>query len=409
MEKSEFFREARSDLAGPLAGLRVLEAATTWAGPHCAALLGDFGADVIKIELPGGEVGRRLPPFLPGHAAKISAFNATVNRNKRSLALDLRKPEGRDLFLRLAAMSDFVVENFRPGTLASWGLGYADVRRVRADVIYVSISGFGQFGPDHERAGYDPIAQARSGFMTLNGNPEGGPVKSATWIADNLGGMHGALAALAALAHRTRTGEGQHIDVALLDALLATSDANPTLGAAGVPLERWGNEFSFCAPASAYRCADGWIYVGILLDSHWKTLARVIGRPELADHADFALTAQRVSHRAEANRLLSQFCAERSAAEAERVLAAAGLCAGAVCSFAESARDPHVLARDMLQSVAQEDGRPAAIIGPAAKLSRTPLRVRSGAPALGAHADEILAELGIDADARAKLREAGII
>ncbi|MGH7292398.1 MAG: CaiB/BaiF CoA transferase family protein, partial [Myxococcota bacterium] len=267
MEKAEFFRDARSDLTGPLAGVRVLEAATTWAGPHCAALLGDFGADVIKVELPGGEVGRRIPPFLPGHATPVSAFNATVNRNKRSLTLDLRKPEGRDVFLRLAAKSDFVIENFRPGTLAGWGLGYADVRRARADVIYVSISGFGQFGPDHDRAGYDPIAQARSGYMSLNGHPEGGPVKSGTWIADNLGGMHAALAALAALAHRTRTGEGQHIDVALLDAMLATSDANPSLGATGVPLERWGNEFSFCAPASAYRCADGWIYVGVLLDT----------------------------------------------------------------------------------------------------------------------------------------------
>ena len=409
MEKAEFFRDARTDLAGPLSGLRVLEAATTWAGPFCAALLGDFGADVIKIELPGGEVARRLPPFLPGHAAPISAFNATANRNKRSLTLDLRRPEGRDLFLRLAAKTDFVVENFRPGTLAGWGLGYADVCRVRPDVIYVSISGFGQFGPDHDRAGYDPIAQARAGFMSLNGDPAGGPVKGGTWVADSLGGMHAALASLAALAHRQRTGEGQHIDIALLDAMLATSEANPTLGALGVPLARWGNEFSFCAPASAFRCSDGWIYVGVLLDSHWKILARTIGRPELADHADFALTAKRVANRAEANRLVSEFCATRTVAEVERLFGGAGLTAGAVRTYAESARDPHVLARDMLQNVAQEDGQPAPIIGPAAKLSRTPLRVRSGAPALGAHSDAILAELGLDEDACAKLRSTGII
>ena len=409
MEKSEFFREARTDLTGPLAGLRVLEATTTWAGPFCAALLGDFGADVIKLELPGGEVSRRLTPFLPGHSTPISAFNATVNRNKRSLALDLRKPEGRDLFLRLATLSDFVVENFRPGTLASWGLGYADVRRVRPDVIYVSVSGFGQFGPDHDRAGYDPIAQARSGYMSLNGSPAGDPVKSATWLADDLGGLHAALAALAALAHRTRTGEGQHIDVALLDALLATSNASPTLGALGVPIERLGNEFSFCAPASAFRCSDGWIYLGVLLDSHWKALARLIGRPDLVDHPDFARSAERVANRSEASRLALEFCAPRTVAEVESLCAAAGLTAGAVRTYAESARDPHVLARDMLQSVAQEDGQPAPIIGPAAKLSRTPLRVRSGAPALGAHSDEILAEIGIDSDACAKLRSAGII
>ncbi|MEX2205727.1 MAG: CoA transferase [Myxococcota bacterium] len=409
MEKAEFFREARSDLTGPLAGLRVLEAATTWAGPFCAALLGDFGADVIKVELPGGEVSRRLPPFLPGHDRPISAFNATVNRNKRSLTLDLRKAEGRDVFLRVAATCDFVVENFRPGTLAGWGLGYTDVRRVRPDVIYVSVSGFGQFGPDHDRAGYDPIAQARSGYISLNGSPDGDPVKSATWLADDLGGIHAALAALAAHAHRCRTGEGQHIDVALLDGLLATSNANPTLGALGVPLERWGNEFSFCAPASAFRCRDGWIYLGVLLDSHWQVLARLMGRPELADDPEFAVTAKRVANRAEVNRLVSEFCAEREAADVERVCAGAGLTAGAVRSFAESARDPHVQARDMLQSVAQEDGRPAPIIGPAAKFSRTPVKVRRGAPALGAHSDEILAEVGIDADARAKLRDAGIL
>jgi formyl-CoA transferase len=409
MEKDEFYAEARRDLTGPLAGLRVLEACTTWAGPMCAALLGDFGADVIKVELPGGEVTRRLPPFMPGHAEPISIFNATANRNKRSLTLDLRRPEGRDVFLKLAAKSDFVVENFRPGTLDGWGLGYADVRQVRPDVIYVSISGFGQFGPDHDRAGYDPIAQARSGYMALNGPPEGGPTKSVSWLADDLGGLNGALAALAALTHRMRTGEGQRIDIALLDGMLGASNGNPTMGALGVPLERWGNEFSFCAPSSAWRCADGWIYAGVLLDSHWRALAISMGHPELAEHPDFATTPARVVNRAEANRLVSEFCASRPVALLEKLFCEAGLTAGTIASYADSARDPHVLARDMLQSVPQWDGVPAPIIGPTAKLSRTPLRVRSGAPGLGAHADEILAEVGIDADARAKLRESGVV
>ncbi len=409
MKKSEFFREARRDLLGPLAGLRVLEACTTWAGPKCAALLGEYGADVIKVELPGGEVGRRIPPFLPGHDEPISAFHATVNRNKRSLTLDLRRPEGRDVFLALAARSDVVVENFRPGTLAGWGLGYADVRKVRADVIYVSVTGFGQFGPDHDRAGYDPIAQARSGFMSLNGEPDGGPMKAAIWLADSLGGMHAALATVAALAHRMRTGEGQHVDVALLDSLLASSDWNPTLGAAEIEAGRYGNEFSFCAPAGAWRCSDGWIYAGILLDSHWKTFARLAGRADLADDPEFATSAARVRNRAAANALMVEYCATRSVAEAEAALSGAGLTAGAVRSYVESARDPHVLARDMLQTVPQAGGKPAAVIGPAAKLSRTPLSVRSGAPALGQHNDEILEELGLSPDERAKLRDAGII
>ena len=273
-----------------------------------------------------------------------------MNRNKRSLTLDLRKPEGRDVFLQLAAKSDFVVENFRPGTLAGWGLGYADVRRVRPDVIYVSITGFGQFGPDHDRAGYDPIAQARSGYMSLNGSRDGDPMKSTTWLADDLGGMHGALAALAALAHRTRTGEGQQIDVALLDGLLATSNANPTLGALGraaralgqrVQLLRAGERVPLprrldLSGRAARRALEG---------------ARARDRPAGARRRPgFATTAQRVANRAEANRLVEEFCAARPVAEAERLCAAAGLTAGAVRSYAESARDPHVLARDMLQS-----------------------------------------------------------
>ncbi len=409
MEKADFFREARRDLTGPLAGVRVLEACTTWAGPHCAALLGEYGADVIKVELPEGEVGRRIPPLIAEHQPPLSVFHATVNRNKRSLTLDLRVREGQDLFLALAAKSDVVVENFRPGTLGGWGLGYADVRKVRPDVIYVSITGFGQFGPDHDRAGYDPIAQARSGFMTINGEPDGGPMKAAIWLADTLGGMHGALATMAALAHRARTGEGQHIDVALLDGLLASSDWNPSLGAAGIDPGRYGNEFSFCAPAGAWRCTDGWIYAGILLDSHWKLFAKLAGRPDLADDAEFATAAARVKNRGEANRLMIEFCASRTKREAEEALCGAGLTAGAVQSYVESARDPHVRDRDMLQEVLQYDGKPAAVIGPAAKLSRTPLRVRSGAPALGQHNDEILAELGLSPEERAKLKEKKIV
>ncbi|HEX2483693.1 MAG TPA: CoA transferase, partial [Myxococcota bacterium] len=169
MRKSEFYREARRDLPGPLAGVRVLEATSTWAGPMCGCVLADFGADVVKVEPPGGEVARRLPPALPG--TQTSALHATVNRNKRSVTLDLGAPRGRELFLRLAAGADVVIENFRPGTLERLGLGYPDLRAMNEDVILVSISGFGQFGSQSERAGYDPLAQAASGFLSLNGDP----------------------------------------------------------------------------------------------------------------------------------------------------------------------------------------------------------------------------------------------
>jgi formyl-CoA transferase len=408
MEKSEFFREARRDLRGPLAGLRVLEATTTWAGPMCGCMLADHGADVVKVEHPGGEIARRAPPFLPGTRPPLSFMHATVNRNKRSLALDLRDPRGADVFLRLAERCDVVIENFRPGTLDAWGLGYEAVRARRPDVVYVSISGFGQYGPLHERVGYDPLAQAASGFLSLNGSPDGEPVKSPTFLADDLAGLHAAFATLSALRHRDATGEGQRIDVSLLDAMLFQSTGYLTLGAMGAALPRLGNEFRVAAPANTYPCRDGRIMAGVLLDAHWRKLARVIGRPEAADDPRYATTLERIARRAEVDGWLAEWTAERSVEQAVRELAEVGIPAAPVRSYAEAARDPHVAARDMLRTVALEDGTPAPITGPPAKLSRTPVDVREAAPALGAHTEAILTELGLDAAARRALLDAGV-
>ncbi len=409
MQKGDFYRAARRDLPGPLAGLRVIEATTTWAGPMCACLLADFGADVIKLELPGGEMARHAPPFLPGTDPPVSFLHATVNRNKRSMTLDLRRPEGRDLFLRLAGGADVVVENFRPGTMEHWGVGYEQVRALRPDVIYVSISGFGQFGPETDRLGYDPLAQAESGFLSLNGSPDGPPVKAPTFLADDLAGVHGALAALAALHHRMRTGEGQHVDVALLDAMLFQSTGYLTLGALGVELPRLGNEFRIAAPARVYRCRDGDALAGALLDAHWRRLALLLGRPEAADDPAYATTAARLSRRAEVDAWLAEWMAARTVRQAVVELHAAGLPTAPVRTYAEAARTPHVAERDMLQAVRQADGSLAPITGPAAKLSRTPTGVRQGAPALGAHTDEVLAELGLDAASIRRLRETGVV
>jgi formyl-CoA transferase len=375
----------------------------------CSCLLGDFGADVIKVEHPRGEMARLAPPHLPGTTPPVGFLQATVNRNKRSLSLDLKKPEGREIFLRLAAKSDVVVENFRPGTLAEWGLGYDAVRAVREDVIYVSISGWGQFGTRHDRAGYDPLAQAASGFMSLNGEPEGEPVKAPTFIGDDLAGLHGALAALAALHHRSRTGEGQHVDVSLLDSLLFQSNGYPMLAALGIDLPRLGNEFRIAAPARTYRARDGRVAVGVLLDSHWRVLTELLGRPELAHDPDFATTPARLARRAEVDRLVEDFVGARDVAEIVALFEEAELPAAPVRTYAEAIRDPLVAERDMLQTVPQQDGTPAPIVGPAAKLSRTPTRVRTGAAALGAHNDEILAELGVSEAERASLRERGVI
>ena len=409
MKKSDFYREARTDLTGPLAGVRVVEFTTTWAGPMAGCMLADFGADVIKVEHPGGEVARRSPPFLPGTATPLSFMQVTLNRNKRSLTLDLHKPRGREIFLELAGRADIVIENFRPGALDGWGVGWKELRARKHDSILVSISGFGQYGRDHDRAGYDPLAQAASGFLSLNGSPDGEPVKAPTFIGDDLSGLHAALAAMAALRHRDRTGEGQHVDVALLDAMLFQSTGYLTLGALDVPLPRLGNQFRIAAPANVYACRDGHAMIGVLIDAHWKRLARVLGRPELADDPGYATTAARLARRAQVDALVAEWAAQRTVAEAEAALLAEGLPVAPVRTYAEAARDPHVADREMLQATTVEGTPRVPIVGPAAKFSRTPTRVRSGAPALGAHNDEILAELGIDAAEREELKAAGVI
>jgi crotonobetainyl-CoA:carnitine CoA-transferase CaiB-like acyl-CoA transferase len=355
------------------------------------------------VEHPEGEVARRIPPFVPD--SKLSVFNETVNRNKKSLSLDLRHPEGRDIFLALCRDADVVVENFKPGTLAEWGVGYADVAAVKPDIVYVSVSGFGQFGPLSPRPGYDPIAQNFSGWSSLNGDPAGGPTKAPTFLGDDLGGMHGALGAMAALMHRNRTGEGQHVDVALTDGLLFQSNGNLTLGALGLPLRRWGNEFAIAAPVNRYACTDGHVYGGVLLDSHWKQLSKIIGQPALGD----AKGLERIERREELDALVAGWCATRSTAEVAGAWNEAGLAVTRVNTYAEAAAEPHVAARDMLQPTTLSDGSEIPLTGPAAKFSRTPTRVRNAAPPLGADNEEILGRIGLDAAALARLRDAGII
>jgi formyl-CoA transferase len=407
--RDEFYANARRDLPGPLAGVRVLEATTMWAGPMCGCVLADFGADVVKVEMPGGEVVRRLPPMLPGTDPPVGFLQATVNRNKRSLVLDLRTPDGRDVFLRLAARADVIVENFRPGVMQRYGLSYAEVCRVRPDVVYVSISGFGQWGPESDRAGYDPIAQAASGWLALNGEPQGQAVKAPTFLADDLAGLHAALGALAALRHRDQTGEGQHVDVSLLDAMLFQSNGYLTLGALGDALPRLGNEFRIAAPARVYRCADGEVMVGVVLDAQWRSLTQIVGRPELGSDARYATTAARLARRAEVDAVLADWVAPRTTREIVVAFLAAGLAVSPVRSYAECASDPHVREREMLVPVAHEGGAALPITGPPAKLSRTPTTVRSAAPALGADTDAVLAEAGLDAAAIAALRAKGVI
>jgi len=406
VDKEAFYADARHDLTGPLAGVKVLEITTTWAGPMGGAVLADLGADVIKVEIPSGDVARALMPM---PVSDVALMHATVNRNKRSLAIDMTTADGRRIIGDLAAQTDIVIENFRPGTLARYGLAYDDLKEVKPDIVYVSVTGFGQFGPDHESAGYDPLAQATSGYMTVNGSPDGPPTKSGSFLADDLGGLQAAIGAMAALHHHNQTGEGQYVDIALVDSMIFQTNGLATLGALGVETDRWGNEFGFAAPSKVFECADGPVYLGVLLDSHWKSLAAIIDQPELADNEAFAERDSRVMNRDVCNTLVEAWAIEQPRDAVVAALREAGLPVARVQTFIEVAQDEHVLERDMLQPTEQHDGKTVPIVGPAPKFSRTPTRVRTAAPALGAHNDEILEALGIDAAERQRLVDDGVL
>jgi formyl-CoA transferase len=303
-------------------------------------------------------------------------MHQTVNRGKRSLTLDLPQKEGQEIFRKLAGTADVVVENFRPGTVANWGIGYLDLQPRNPQLVYVSISGLGQFGPESDQAGYDPIAQASSGWLSLNGEADGLPLKAPTFLADDLAGLHAAFSTLAAM---------------------------------GVELPRLGGQFMVAAPAGVFRCQDGSIMTGVLTDRHWNVLTKLIGRPELSTDPEWATAAKRVANRDEANALLQGYLATRRKAAIVSEFLEARLPVSAVRTYAEAAADPHVKERRMLEEIELEDGSIAPIVGPAAKLSRTPSRIRSAAPMLGRDNFEILKELGFDGQAMDSLRSGGVI
>ena len=377
MRREEFYREARSDVDGPLHGVRVLDVTRVWSGPLATCVLADMGADVVRVELPHGRDGE-VPPEIPGTG--LSWFRETVNRNKRSVGLDLRT-EG-ETFLRLVERADIVVENYRPGTMSGWGVGYEECRRVKPDVIFVSITGWGQYGPDIDRPAYDPAVQAASGWMALNGG-----TRAPTFLADELAGLHAAIGALAALAHRTRTGEGQHVDVSMLDSVLASSCGLLTLAATGAPPQPWGNQTDFVVPSNVYDCRDGQVYLAVALNKHWRALVALLERPDLAAYAG---NADRLAHREEINAAIAGWCRERTTAEVMAGFTGAGLVAERLRTLSEVAKDPHVLERDMLQPTVLHNGTSAPLTGPAVKFSRTPVRIRKGASPPGADTGGVL-------------------
>jgi formyl-CoA transferase len=410
-ERDAFYKNARTDISGPLEGIRVLEISTTWAGPRCGGVLADYGADVVRIETAKSpDIARFLPPTLPGTNPPDGFLHACGNKNKRSLALDIRKPEGREAFMRLLPQFDVVLENFKKGTMASWGCGYEDCCKVKPDIVYVSLTGFGQFGPYSDRPGYDPAAQAYSGFMHMNAPTEAEPpLRAPTFLADELAGLHGALGTIAAIRHRERTGEGQRVDVSLLDAIIDSSTGMHAQAASGLDTPRIGNPIPFAAPSGIYHCKDGYVYAGILLDAHWKIMAAMIGKPELGDDPRYANFMGRIARRAEVDAILGEWCAQHTRAEIVSTCERAQIAVAAVYTPAEAVNDPHVQTREAIVKMPHPNGGEVMLNNPAPKFSRTPVRTRSCAPLLGAHTDEVLEAAGFSAEERQSLREKGVI
>jgi crotonobetainyl-CoA:carnitine CoA-transferase CaiB-like acyl-CoA transferase len=393
----------------PLAGLTILDLSRVLAGPFCTMLAADLGARVIKIEHParGDDTRAWGPPFLEGE----SAYYLSVNRNKESVALDFKHPEGRAALDHLLRRADVVVENFRPGTLDAIGLGYAEVAARHPNVIYVSISGFGRTGPRRHEAGYDAVAQAESGLMSVTGTSDGPPVRLGVAVADLVAGMFAFQGLLAALIARGRTGRGQLVEVALLDAVTAllTYQAERYLTTGTTPT-RAGNRHLSIAPYDAFEAADGMLILAIGSDALWLEFCRAAGLTDLAADATLATNDGRVRAYSTLRPRLAATIAGRRRDEWIGVLRAAGVPTGAVRTIDEALADPQIAARDMVVRVLHPTIGSLDVLGIPVKLSGTPGAVRTAPPLLGQHTRAVLrSDVGLDEDAIERLRLAGVI
>ena len=394
--------------AGPLAGLTVLDLTRVLAGPYCTMLLGDMGARVIKIEQPGRGDDTRAwgPPFVAGE----STYFLSVNRNKESVTLDFKDPRGRDVLDRLIARADILVENFRPGTLKRLGLDYDALKTVHPRLIYCSISGFGQTGPRSPQPGYDAVVQAEGGLMSITGDAGGPPFRLGVAIADLTSGLLATQGIALALYARERTGRGQFVDIALFDAVvsLLSYQASAALNAGVVP-SRLGNRHPQIAPYDVFPAADGDFFLAVGNDEQFARLCGVIALETLAHDDRFATNPARVANYAQLrDRLLVAFQA-RGRADWIARLTGAGVPCGAVREVPEVLADPQVDARAMIAAVEHAAGGLVKVLGVPLKLSDTPGSVRTAPPALGQHADQVLAELGLNSRDIAALRQAHIV
>jgi formyl-CoA transferase/CoA:oxalate CoA-transferase len=395
-------------MPGPLDGFTVLDLTRVLSGPYCTMVLGDLGARVIKVEHPerGDDTRHWGPPFLSGE----SAYFLSINRNKESIAIDFREPDGRGVLDRLLPHADVVVENFRPGTLEPYGLDASSLRARFPRLVYCSISGYGQTGPRREEPGYDAVIQAEGGLMSVTGAADGPPFRLGVAISDIVSGLFAVQGVLAALVARERSGQGQSIDISMLD----TTSALLTYQAGihfttGLAPTRIGNRHPNIAPYETFAASDGDVVVAVGSEGIWRRFCTAIGLPDLAIDERFATNSARVTNYTQLKGTLDPiFARETRAAWIER-LKNAGVPCGSVRDIGELFRDPQLHAREMVATVPHATIGPVSVIGSPIKLSDTPASVRTAPPTLGQHADAILRELGYDAETIASLRERRVV
>ncbi len=403
-----------------LGHLRVLDLTRVLAGPWCTQLLADLGADVIKIERPGSGDDTRGwgPPYLKdaqGRDTTEAAYYLAANRGKRSVTIDISKPEGQRLVRELARKSDILVENYRVGQLAKYGLDYASLAAANPKLIYCSITGFGQTGPYRERAGYDFIIQGMGGFMSITGErddlPGGGPQKAGVAVSDLMTGMYSAVAILAALAHREVTGEGQHLDLALFDVMVAMlANMNMNHLVSGKAPGRAGNAHQNIVPYQVFAAADGHVIIAVGNDSQYAKFCEIAGRPELATDARFAKNADRVRNRAVLVPLLEEIVRARPVAFWTEQLEAAGVPCGPINSIAQALADPQIVARGLRIDLPHPLAGHVPLVGNPIKMSATPPAYDRPPPLLGEHTEEVLRQLlGCSEHDLLALRQAGAI
>ena len=394
-------------MTSALENVKVVDLTRTLAGPFCTMMLGDMGADVVKIEEPErGDETRSWTPFWNGESTQFVSFN----RNKRSLSLNLREKEGLDIVRALAADADVMIESFRAGALERMGLGYSDIRRLNPGIVYCSISGYGRTGPMAEKPGYDLIIQAYSGLMDLTGDPDGLPLRVGFSLVDLFTGMMAYGSVVTALYHQRQTGQGQHIEAALLDGQVAALSYHATAYlATGVVPQRMGSGHPSLVPYQSFPAADGYFILGVANQGLWERFCAAIERPDLLADPRFLTNDDRVAHRAECVELLSGIFRTRTVAEWVEVIERAGVPCGPINRVDDVVNNPQVQARNMIAQLSHPNVPDLKIPNSPLKLAETPPDLRRPPPLLGQHNAEILAELGYGTEAIAELQRKGVI